>query len=53
MEWMTRMAPLDRNIGKTALHPATPGSILRVPEQFSEVLGKNNSMLERFIGGPA
>ena len=36
-----------------SLHPAAPGSILRIPESFSENLGRSNSMLQRFIDGPA
>ena len=36
-----------------ALHPVALGLILRIPEKFSEDLGKNNLMLQRFIDGPA
>ena len=37
--------PLSTMDPVLALHPAAPGSILRVP--------KNNSMLQRFIDDPA
>ena len=35
------------------LHPAAPGQILSVPPKMSENLGRNNSMLQRSIDGPA
>ena len=34
-------------------HPVAPGLILRNPKSFSENLGRNNLMSQRFLDSPA